>query len=383
MTRTALVGARILAGSTFLKGHAVVIDGERIAAVMRDADVPPDCERVALDGGDLLPGFIDCQVNGGGGVLFNDAPTVEGIKTIGAAHRRFGTTGFLPTLISDDLAVMDKAIHAVEDALAQHVPGVLGIHLEGPYLNPSRAGIHDRAQLRKIDDDAIDRLTRLCGGRTVVTLAPECVPPGTIAKLRAKGAIVCAGHSAATYDETKDALAEGLSGFTHLFNAMSPFTSREPGMVGAALSDRESWCGLIADMLHVHPASIAVALRAKWPDRFFLVTDAMPTVGWDQTTFMLGATPITAKDSRLTGPDGTLAGAHLDMATAVRNMIARVGIAPESAVSMASASPAAFLGIDAVRGRIAPGLAADLVHVNRTAGGGMDVLATWIGGVRA
>ncbi|MGE4062654.1 MAG: N-acetylglucosamine-6-phosphate deacetylase [Rhodospirillaceae bacterium] len=383
MNRFALVGARILIPAGFIGGHALVVDDDRIAAIVPQGEVPSDCEHVDLKDGDLLPGFIDCQVNGGGGVLFNDLPTVEGIRAIGAAHRKFGTTGFLPTLISDDLAVMDKAIDAVEEALAQQVPGVLGIHLEGPFLNPSRAGIHDRQRIQKIDDSAIARLTRLCGGRTVVTLAPECAPPGTIAALKAKGAIVCAGHSAASYDETRCALAEGLSGFTHLFNAMTPFTSREPGMVGAALEDQASWCGLIADLHHVHPASIAVALRAKGCENFILVTDAMPTVGWDGTTFMLGKTPVTARDGRLTGPDGTLAGAHLDMARAVRNMMSDVGLEPAKAVALASASPAAFLGIDGLRGRIAPGLAADLVHVDSCTADGMDVLATWIGGVRA
>lgn len=383
MSRTALLGARILAGAGFVEKHALIIDGARIAAVVEESDVPSDCAQVALGGGDLLPGFIDCQVNGGGGVLFNDTPTVDGIAAIGAAHRRFGTTGFLPTLISDDFAVMERAIDAVEEAIARNIPGVLGIHLEGPYLNPARAGIHDRARIRAIDPGALDRLTRLRGGRTVITLAPECVPAGTIKTLSDKGVIVCAGHSAATYEETRQALAEGLKGFTHLFNAMTPFTSREPGMVGAALSDPKSWCGLIADLHHVHPASIALALRAKVSDRFFLVTDAMPTLGWDKSTFMLGETPITAKDGRLTGPDGTLAGAHLDMGTAVRNMIASVGLAPETAAAMASGSPAAFLGLASLRGRIAPGLAADLVHVNRCAADGMDVLATWIGGVRA
>lgn len=382
MTRSALVGARILAGSAFVEGHALVINGARIESVTPEKDIPAACERIALGGGDLLPGFIDAQVNGGGGVLFNDTPTVEGIRSIGAAHRRFGTTGFLPTLISDDLAAMEGAIEAVAQAIAQGAPGVLGIHLEGPFLNPARAGIHDRAYIRKIADVDLDRLTRLRGGRTVVTLAPECVPPETIRKLTAKGAIVCAGHSAATYDETRTALGEGLRGFTHLFNAMTPFTSREPGMVGAALADDRSFCGLIADMHHVHPASIAVAMRAKPADRFFLVTDAMPTVGWTQSTFMLGNTAVTAKDGRLTGPDGTLAGAHLDMARAVRNMIGGAGVSPARAVMMASAAPAAFLGMSETRGRIAPGLAADLVHVNRASGDGMDVLATWIDGVR-
>lgn len=381
MNRFALTGARILANGVFVENHALVIAGGKIEAIVPQA--PHDCEDIALKGGDLLPGFIDIQVNGGGGVLFNDQPTVDGIKTIGAAHRRFGTTGFLPTLISDDIAVMDRAIDAVEQAIARKVPGVLGIHLEGPFLNPTRAGIHDRAHFRIIDDSLIGRLTRLKGGRTVITLAPECAPPGAIRKLTAKGALVCAGHSAAGYDRTKAALADGVRGFTHLFNAMTPFTSREPGMVGAALDDAGSWCGVIADLHHIHPASLGVAVRAKASGHIFLVTDAMSTVGSDQKTFMLGKTKITAKDGRLTGPDGTLAGSDLDMATAVRNMIAAVHCTPEAAVAMAGTAPAGFLGMENDRGRIAPGLAADIVHVDHAAGDAMAALATWIAGVRA
>lgn len=381
MSRFALTGARIFSDGAFLENHALIVADGAIEAV--SPDVPAGCERVHLNGGDLLPGFIDVQVNGGGGVLFNDQPTVAGIEAIGTAHRRFGTTGFLPTLISDDVAVMDRAIDAVEQAIAGKVPGVLGIHLEGPFLNPARAGIHDKSRFRVIDDALIERLARLKGGRTVMTLAPECAPPGAIGKLAAKGVLVCAGHSAADYAATTTALIEGVRGFTHLFNAMTPFTSREPGMVGSALNDAASWCGIIADLHHVHPASLAVALRAKPSDRFFLVTDAMSTVGSYQKTFMLGETRITASGGRLTGPDGTLAGSDLDMASAVRNMIAAVGVSPGTAITMASGAPAAFLGLESVRGRIAPGLAADLVHVDRAAGDGMAVLATWIGGVRA
>jgi N-acetylglucosamine-6-phosphate deacetylase len=380
MSRFALAGARILVDGMFLEDHAVIVRDAVVEGVVPAARA--DAARVVLEGGDLLPGFIDVQVNGGAGVLFNDEPTVDGIAVIGAAHRRFGTTAFLPTLISDDLAVADRAIEAVEHAIKRRVPGVLGIHLEGPFLNPAKAGIHDKARIASFDETAINRLTRLHGGKTVITLAPECVPAGAIHALTAKGALVCAGHSAATYDQTVAALREGLRGFTHLFNAMTPFGSREPGMIGAALNDRESWCGLIADLLHVHPASIAIALRAKPTQRFFLVTDAMPTVGWDKGTFLLSGTPITARNGKLTGPDGRLAGAHLSMAQAVRNMIGAVGVAPEAAVAMATSAPAAFLGMETQRGRIAPGFAADFVHVDRTAGDGMDVLATWIAGVR-
>lgn len=375
MTRFTITGARILSDDGFIADHALVIDGGVIDAIVPVADVRGD--RVALDGGDLLPGFIDVQVNGGGGVMFNDAPTIDGIAAIGAAHRRFGTTGFLPTLISTDLEKVDAAIAAVDAAIEAGVPGVLGIHLEGPFLNPAKHGIHDPARFRPLDDAMIGRVTRLERGVTLVTIAPELAPSGAIRALKAMGAIVCAGHSAATYEQTRAALAEGLDGFTHLFNAMTPLEARAPGAVGAAIEDPESWCGLIVDGHHVHPASLRIAMAAKPGGRFFLVTDAMSTVGGGARTFMLGGTPVTARDGKLTGPDGTLAGSDLDMASAVRNAESMIGIARAKAVALATANPARFLGMESRRGRIAPGLAADLVHVDA----GLRVRRTWIGGV--
>jgi N-acetylglucosamine-6-phosphate deacetylase len=354
-------------------GRCVLIDAGRITAVV-DAGVAPAHARM-LDG-DLLPGFIDVQVNGGGGVLFNDRPDVDGIAAIAGAHRRFGTTGLLPTLISDDLDTIARALAAVDEAIAAGVPGILGIHLEGPFLNPARKGIHDPAKFRILDAAAIDLLASLRRGRTLVTLAPEQAPPGAIRALVERGVIVAAGHTDATYEEVRAGIDEGLSGFTHLFNAMSPFGSRAPGVVGAALEDRTSWCGLIADGHHVHPAALRVALAAKGPEALLLVTDAMPTLGAADTEFVLGGTRIRADGGRLTGPDGTLAGAQLDMASAVGNATRMMGIELAVAARMASANPARVLGLAGERGTIAPGLAADLVLL----GADGEVLETWING---
>ena len=251
-----------------------------------------------LKGQLLVPGFIDTQVNGGGGVLFNDDPSVESIAAIGRAHRRFGTTGFLPTLISDDLDVVAKAVRAVQTAIAIGVPGVLGIHIEGPFLNEERKGVHDATKLRGLDEDALGLLTSLNGGRTLVTLAPERTSPQIIRKLADAGVIVSAGHTNATYEEIKDALSQGLTGFTHLFNAMSQLTGREPGAVGAALDDADSWCGIIVDGHHVDPVVLRIALRCKRPDRFMLVTDAMPSVGAPKKSFKLQGRPISVADNK-------------------------------------------------------------------------------------
>ncbi|MGB5131351.1 MAG: N-acetylglucosamine-6-phosphate deacetylase, partial [Steroidobacteraceae bacterium] len=265
----ALVNGRVLGDAGILEGRAVLLEGSRIADVVANDD--PRCARAVrhdLRGQLLLPGFLDTQVNGGGGVLFNSDPTVEAIREIGEAHRRFGTTGFLPTLISDDLHVVARGLAAVRDAIDAEVPGVLGIHIEGPYLNVVRKGVHNSAKLRGLDEGAIGLLTSLRGGKTLVTLAPEMTTPGIIAKLRAAGVVVSAGHTNASYHEIRTALQHGLTGFTHLFNAMSQITGREPGVVGAALDDQDSWCGIIVDGRHVDPTVLRIALRCKRHDRF-------------------------------------------------------------------------------------------------------------------
>jgi N-acetylglucosamine-6-phosphate deacetylase len=381
---TALINGRVLRDEGFVSGLAVLIEGKRIVDVL-----PRDDARIRaadahdLRGNLLLPGFIDTQVNGGGGVLFNDIPSVDAIRTIGEAHRKFGTTGFLPTLISDDLHVIESALAAVRAALAPangaaRVPGLLGIHIEGPFLNPERKGVHDAAKLRSLDAAAIGLLAAPTGGRTMVTLAPEMTTPASIRALTRAGIVVSAGHTNATSAQVRAALDAGLRGFTHLFNAMSQLGSREPGVVGAALDDEKSWCGLIVDGIHVDPLTLRLALRCKRHDRFMLVSDAMSNIGNGNHDFQIQGKTIRVRDGRLIDEDGTLAGANLTMAGAVVNAVQLLGIDPAGAVRMASTNPAAFLGFEHELGRIEAGFRASLVAVDDR----FEVLETWIDGDR-
>ena len=371
-----LINGRIFDGQQILDGHAAVLDGAAVAAVLPADEAPAGAERIDLEGGLLAPGFIDVQVNSGGGVLFNDQPSVEGIRAIGRAHRRYGTTGLLPTLVSDDWAVMESGARAVEAALEQGAPGLLGIHFEGPYLNTARKGIHDEALIRAVDPGALELFTSKTLGQVVVTLAPEVVEPDFIRALDGAGVRVCAGHTAASYAQVQRGLEAGIRGFTHLFNAMSPLTSREPGAVGAALEDPDSWCGMIVDGHHVHDASLKVAIAAKVRGKSMLVTDAMPSVGADDKRFQIGGQTIVAQDGRCANAEGRLAGSDLDMASAVRNTVQRLGLPLEEALRMASLYPAAFLGLERRLGRIAPGFDADLVLLDDD----LEVRETWIGG---
>ena len=373
----ALVNGRVLRENRLVEGRCVLLADGRILDIVAPSERRARrAERRDLGGQLLLPGFIDSQVNGGGGVLFNDAPSVESIRAIGRAHRRFGTTGFLPTLISTDLDVMARAIAAVRGAIEAGVPGVLGIHIEGPYLSLARKGVHDPAKLRELDASALGLLTSLRVGRTLVTLAPEVTTPQIIEKLVAAGVVVSAGHTNATYAEISTALRHGLTGFTHLFNAMSQLTGREPGAVGAALEDPTSWCGIIVDGAHTDPVVLRIALRCKPHDRFMLVTDAMPSVGTNNDSFELQGRRITVSGSTCLDEDGRLAGSNIDMATCVRNATSMLGLSLPEAVRMASQGPAEFLGLAHDTGRIAPGLRADLVLADE----GLNVLETWIAG---
>ncbi|MEO8778537.1 MAG: N-acetylglucosamine-6-phosphate deacetylase [Rhodanobacter sp.] len=374
----ALTNARVLTDDGWHDKLAVVLDGERIAALMPLAD--PRLREIPqqdLAGAMLLPGFIDVQVNGGGGVLFNEAPTVETIRRIGAAHRRFGTTGFLPTLISDEPGVMRAALIAMEQALAEGVPGLLGIHLEGPYLAPARKGVHDAKYFHVPGSEELALLCAPHRGIRLITLAPDQVPRESIRALADAGVIVCAGHTAADYATTRTALDAGVRGFTHLFNAMTPFGSRAPGVVGAALDDADSWCGIIVDGHHVHPASLRVAIAAKARGKMMLVTDAMPPVGADSPEYVLNGETIIVKDGICQTAQGVLAGSALDMATAVRNAVQMLGLPLQEAVRMASRYPAEFLGLGTNHGRIAPGCSADLVVMDED----YRVLQSWIAGV--
>ena len=375
--RTALLKGSIFTGDEWINDQALLIEDERILGFYAPDQLPGDVhQQVDLQGQRLVPGLIDTQVNGGGGVMFNDAPSVDTLRTIMQAHRRFGTTGLLPTLISDDLSVMAQAIAAVRNATAQGVPGILGVHLEGPFLNPARKGVHDAEKFRRIDDEAIALLTSLDAGKTLVTLAPEMTNSERIQQLRDAGVIVAAGHSAADYAQTRSAIDAGVSAFTHLFNAMTPLTSREPGMVGAALEDANSWCGLIVDGYHVHAASLRVALAAKVPNKMVLVTDAMATVGSEAQGFYLNGEWIQAVDGRCATADGTLAGSALDMLSAVRNTRDWLNVSLDEALRMASRYPAEMLGLENELGSLKPGYRASMILVDEE----LRLINSWIDG---
>ena len=372
----AFLCSRLFTGDEMLHHAAVLVVDGRVRAVVAATAIPAGVRVVDFGDALLAPGFIDLQVNGGGGVLFNDDPCPAVLARISAAHRRFGTTGFLPTLISDGTDKRRAARTAVTEARAAGVPGILGLHLEGPHIAPGRCGVHDPRWLAPPTTEDMDLLAPLADGVLLLTLAPEMVPVETIARLAAAGVIIAAGHSAADYDQTRAALAAGLSGFTHLYNAMPSPASREPGIVGAALDDRRAWCGLIVDGHHLHPATVRLAWRSKPRGTLILVTDAMPPVGGDAVPFRLGDQIISVQDGRCLSAEGRLAGSALDMASAIRNCVFDVGIPLEGALAMATANPADALGVGQRLGRIAPGFAADFVVLDDR----LQVRATYIGG---
>jgi N-acetylglucosamine-6-phosphate deacetylase len=376
--RHAIVSDRVFDGTTVHRNAAVVIEDREIIALVPQGDLPAtiSVRRLPEDCW-LAPGFIDLQVNGGGDVLFNEIPTAEGIRAIASAHRRFGTTALLPTLISDTPEKTRTALAAVQQVVDTE-PSVLGIHLEGPFLSPEKPGVHALRNIRvpTAEDTAV--LTEPRRGVVLVTLAPERVPPGFVRQLTSASVRVSLGHSMATYAQTRAAMQEGMRGFTHLFNAMRALTSREPGPIAAALESSETYFGMIVDGVHVHPATLRLALRGA--AKPMLVTDAMPPVGGDHSVFSLDGEEIFAKDGTCVRSDGVLAGSALDMATAVRNCVRLLGVPLELALRFASVHPARFLHLEQHLGRLAPGCRADIVAIDPK---DIRVVRTWIAGREA
>ncbi len=375
----ALAGADIFDGQDLHQGLALVVEPGSVSGLFAQSNLPDHIETLELRGGTLVPGFIDLQVNGGGGVLLNEQPTLSGIETICKAHRPFGTTALLPTLITDTPEITQRAIEAGIAATEKNVPGFLGLHLEGPHLARAKKGAHDPDLIRPMTSQdlsiliaAKERLENL-----MVTVAPESVTEQQITDLSHAGIVVSLGHSDADYAQVQRAIAAGAQCVTHLYNAMSPLSHREPGMVGATLQSGEICAGIIADGYHVDPAAISIALAAKQqPGRIFLVTDAMSTIGTDMKSLQLNGRTILRKDGRLTLEDGTLAGADLDMITAVRFMISQVGLEPMEAYRMAAAYPAQCMKISPRFGTLCPGAEANIVHLDEN----HRVTRTWIGG---
>ena len=356
----AYANATVIDGDEELDHHAVIVDGGVVHGVVDDREIPPGCEVVDLGGAVLAPGFVDLQVNGGGDVLFNEAPTRAGLRAILDAHRGCGTTTMLPTLITDTDEVMQTATSAVSAAIAAGECGVAGIHLEGPFLNPSRCGAHDPSLMRRMRLSDVERIPAARPDMAVViTLAPEVVDPGCIAALCARGVTVSIGHSDADDATVRAAIAEGATMVTHLFNATGGLTGREPGVVGAAL-DSDVWAGLICDGHHVHDTSLRIALRAK-PGRCVLVSDAMPPVGGVRHGFTLHGRAVTVRDGRCQTDDGVLAGSAICLADAARYCVEYLGVPRALAIQLATALPARAAGLAEGVGRITVGRRCDMV----------------------
>jgi N-acetylglucosamine-6-phosphate deacetylase len=372
----ALTGAMVFDGDSLREGLAVLVDGPLIADVVAETRVAGGARRHELAGGVLAPGFIDLQVNGGGGIQFNAEPTPKGIRQIAEAHRRHGTTALLPTVITDAPEVMKRAIGAIAEVRAEGLPAVLGIHVEGPFIDVKRKGAHDAKFIRVMTRADVDALSAAECGLMMLTVAPNCVDPQMIGQLADVGVIVSLGHAEASAEEAQAALSAGARAFTHLFNAMSQLEGRAPGMVGAALADRNCFCSIIADGHHVRDMALRAAIAAKSLDRLILISDAMASAAGGPDRFELQGRPVTRVEGRLQLDDGTLAGSNLTMEAAVRYCVKNLSVRLEDALRMASLNPATLIKREKHLGRIAPGYIANLVHLDEN----LRVRKTWIEG---
>lgn len=372
----ALRAARLFDGRNEHEDAVILIENGRITGIAADAPPGVPIEELHEDA-ILAPGYIDLQVNGGGGLMFNGESTPQDLAAIAAAHARTGTTAILPTLISSSRDHMARAIETARIAIEAEIPGIAGLHLEGPFLAPTRRGIHPASAITAITEADIHALSAAFPAPVLLTLAPDAVAPLHIAALARAGIIVFAGHSDASFEQARDGIDAGIRGATHLFNAMSQIQGRAPGLVGAILDDARAAAGIIADGHHAHPAALRIALNALGPERLFLVSDAMATAGSEITGFTLAGEAIFLRDGRLTNAEGTLAGAHLTMAEAVRNLVAFTGCDWTTAVRMATATPAEIMGLED-RGVIAVGARADLVVLDDD----LQVMEIWQGGTR-
>jgi len=375
MSQWALNNIRVFQQEQWQTSLALVVDQGLIVDLVPSEQLSQQLPQIDGGGCTLAPGFIDIQINGGGGLMFNQAPTLETIDVIRRGHWSGGTTAMLPTLITDDDATMTAAVDAVAAAL-ERLPGVLGIHLEGPHLSIERKGVHDANKIRPFSEHSESLLDRLPSECFLLTVAPENMPAGMIKKLSERGVRISAGHTAASYDCIQSALADGLSCFTHLHNAMSPLTGREPGTVGAALENQHSYMGIIIDGFHLHPTTARLSIACKARGKTLLVSDAMATVGSNHNSFELYGETIFAVDGRCATADGTLAGSALDMATAVKNCVNTLDIPLEEALRMASQYPAEYLATDHNRGHLRTDYRADFVLLDSE----LSLQQTWLGG---
>jgi N-acetylglucosamine-6-phosphate deacetylase len=379
---TIIAGARVFDGEFWFENAVLSVSDGRITGLEAAFELPTGDDIIDARGQLIVPGFIDLQVNGGGGVLLNDERTVEGIAAICSAHAKFGTTALLPTLITDSPQIVSEAIAAGIAAKEQRVAGFLGLHLEGPHLSIAKKGAHDPKLIRAMTAADVAELGKAKSRLDVLlaTVAPENVSEKQVGELASSGVTVSLGHTEATFAIANAYQAAGARMATHLFNAMLPFGHREPGLGGAALTNSALYCGLIADGVHVHPAAMEIAIKSKaHPGRICLVTDAMSPMGTDMRSFTLNGREILREDGRLTLADGTLAGADIDMLSCILYVHQKLSVSLDEALRMASLYPAQAVKMDATKGRLRKGFDADFVVLSPS----LDIRSTWIAGTQS
>ena len=373
--KQALIGAQLFSGKEFFDNRALLIDGENIIDIINEHDIPKNFEIQKLNGGILSPGFIDLQVNGGGGKLFNNSPDKESLNTIIEAHQHFGTTSIMPTVISDSLNVLKKCTTTISEEIENN-KSLLGVHIEGPFFNVKYRGVHQKQYINTINSDYLNLFESLKDFPVMLTLAPECISNKQLKHLKSLGFKILAGHTDASYDQLEEAIKYGLDGFTHLFNAMGQISAREPGVVGSALTFDNAAVSIIVDLHHVHPSLIQMAYKQKPQGKLFFVSDSMATIHHGEPSFELYDEIVSESRGRIINSEGKLAGSSITQIDAIKNAYQSCNIPLNEALAMASRYPAEYLGVANYLGSLKSGYRADLTHFDLD----FQVQNVWVAG---
>ena len=373
--KQAITGSKLFNGIDFIEHKVLLIDDQHIAGIVNEDAIPTDFQVQKLDGGILSPGFIDLQVNGGGGKLFNNSPDKESLNTIISAHQYFGTTSIMPTVISDSLNILQKCTDTISNEINNN-HSLLGIHIEGPFFNVKYRGVHQKQYINTINASYLNLFETLDKFPVMLTLAPECISIKQLKHLKSLGFKILAGHTDANYDQLEEAVKYGLDGFTHLFNAMGQISAREPGVVGSAFDFDETSASIIVDLHHVHPSLINLSFKQKPKGKLFFVSDSMATINHGEPSFELYDEVVSESNGRIINSEGKLAGSSITQIDAIKNAYQKCSIPLESAISMATLYPAEYLGVSDYIGQLKKGYRADLAHFDSN----FHVQNVWLAG---
>ena len=373
--KQAITGSKLFNGIDFIEHKALLIEDQYIAGIVNKDAIPTDFQVKKIEGGILSPGFIDLQVNGGGGKLFNNSPNKESLNTIISAHQYFGTTSIMPTVISDSLNILQKCTDTISNEIDNN-HSLLGIHIEGPFFNVKYRGVHQKQYINTINASYLNLFETLDKFPVMLTLAPECISIKQLKHLKSLGFKILAGHTDANYDQLEEAVKYGLDGFTHLFNAMGQISAREPGVVGSAFDFDETSASIIVDLHHVHPSLINLSFKQKPKGKLFFVSDSMATINHGEPSFELYDEVVSESNGRIINSEGKLAGSSITQIDAIKNAYQKCSIPLESAISMATLYPAEYLGVSDYIGQLKKGYRADLAHFDSN----FHVQNVWLAG---